>query len=57
VKEFSLSENFKVSKLLEINADIYNLGNGSDIADYFVQNRDKNFGWAINSYGYPLFWD
>jgi hypothetical protein len=57
VKEFSASENFTVSKLLEENADIYNLKNGSDIADYFIQNRDKDFGWVINNYGYPLFWD
>lgn len=45
-----------ISDLLEKNATEQERNAGLDIADYFIK-RDEVYGWAMNEYDYPFFWD
>jgi Domain of unknown function (DUF6371) len=44
------------SDLLERHATAKDKTEGYDLADYFLQ-RDEKTGWAMDSMGYPLFWN
>lgn len=48
---------FEISSLLEINTSIEEKNKGYDLADYLLRNVDKVYGWALNEYDYPCFWD
>ena len=59
VKEAELSAigcQVTTSDLLERHATPTDKVEGYDLADYFIK-RDSSSGWALNTDGYPLFWE
>jgi Domain of unknown function (DUF6371) len=58
-KETELSQlgcSVSTSDLLERYATPYDKTEGYDLADYFIK-QDQKAGWAMDTEGYPLFWN
>lgn len=52
-----LSQPIGVSNHLEKICTETERANGWDLADFFIEQRDDGFGWALSDENYPLFWD
>jgi hypothetical protein len=48
--------NVALDNTLEQYATAKDKEQGNDLADILVK-RDPKYGWALNSFGYPIFWD